>query len=178
MTLIFALSLIGFLSSLGIHIATFVPSVELTMVTGFCLFFPALLVGAVLNVLIIARRRVEYITLPKGEFWKFVTQRAPDWMRAIQVILLIYIVFNYVYILVLTNRGGFPRQIGSQFFLMSYKDILRELTWEEYLYHVSLGWRLLSSIVMAVYFSALTRWLAGWFQTSERENVLAGESSA
>jgi hypothetical protein len=177
MTMIFVLSLVGFIASLVAHIASFVPGVQLSMMTGFCLFFPALAVGAALNFLIIARRRLDYLTLPKGEFWKFVTSRAPDWMRAIQVVLLIYIVFNYVYVLVVMNRGGFPRQIGGQFFLMSYKDVLRELTWEEYLLHVSLGWRLLSSILMAVYFSAVTRWLAGWFQTAERDSLLAGETA-
>jgi hypothetical protein len=177
MTLIFILSLIGFLASLGAHVVTFVPGVELSMMTGFCLFFPALAVGAALNILIIARRRLEYLALPKGEFWRFVTHHAPGWMRSIQVLLLIYVVFNYVYTLVLMNRGGFPRQVGGQFFLMSYKEVLRELTWEEYLHYVSLGWRLLTSIVMAVYFSALTRWLAGWFQTSERESPLAGEAA-
>jgi hypothetical protein len=175
--MIFVLSLAGFLASLGVHVVTFVPGVELSMLTGFCLFFPALLVGATLNTLIIARRRLEYLTLPKGEFWKFVTRHAPGWMRSIQVLLLIYIVFNYVYVLVLMNRGGFPRQVGGQFFLMSYKEVLRELTWEEYLHHVSLGWRLLTSIVMAVYFSALTRWLAGWLQVTEREGLLAGETA-
>jgi hypothetical protein len=177
MTLVFALSLIGFLASLGVHIVTFVPSVELSMITGFCLFFPTLLVGAILNTVIIARRRLEYLALPKGEFWRFVTRHAPDWMRTIQVVLLVYIVFNYVYTMVLVNQGGFPRQIGGQFFLMSYKDVLRELTWQEYLLHVALGWRLLSSIVMAVYFSALTRWLAGWFQAANRDSLLAGETA-
>jgi hypothetical protein len=177
MTVIFVLSLIGFLASLGVHIVTFMPGVQMSMMTGFCLFFPTLIVGAVLNILIIARRRLDYITLPRGEFWKFVTHHAPTWMRSIQVVLLVYIVFNYVYTMVLINRGGFPRQVGGQFFLMSYKDVLRKLTWEDYLFHVAIGWRMLSSIVMAVYFSALTRWLAGWFQTSKQDNQLAGETA-
>jgi len=177
MIMIFIFALVGFLASLGAHIATFVPGVQLSMLTGFCLFFPTLIVGAALNILIIARRRLDYLALPRGEFWKFVTHHAPGWMRSIQVVLLVYVVFNYVYTMVLMNRGGFPRQVGDQFFLMSYKDILRELTWEGYLFHVAIGWRMLSSILMAVYFSALTRWLSGWFQTSKQDSLLAGETA-
>ena len=46
MIMIFIFALVGFLASLGAHIATFVPGVQLSMLTGFCLFFPTLIVGA------------------------------------------------------------------------------------------------------------------------------------
>ena len=162
MLTIFILAALGFLAGLAVHLLAFTGAVPVSLSTAFALFFPALIVAGALNALIVLKRRREYVHLPRGEFWYFMTRRAPAWMRSLQVAFLLYVLFNYILTMVIVNRGGFPRIMDGRYYLMSYRDILEELTQREYLRHAAYAVRMLSSMLMAVYFSALTRWVSGW----------------
>ncbi len=165
--LAFALSLLGFLASLTIHLLAAFGRADIPLHTAFGVFFPALAVAALANAGLIAQRRRDYVRLPPGEFWRFVTRNAPGWMRSLQVGMVLYAFLNFYLTMIAVNRGAYPRIVEGAYVLERHKVVIETLTREQYLWHAGFVVRMLSAMVMAVFFGAVTRWVARWRTTAE-----------
>lgn len=158
----FVVSSLGFLLALGVHLLSAAGVADVPLTTAFGVFFPLIALGVGTNVYVIAQRHFDYESLPPGEFWRFITRSAPEWMRSLQVGLLLYAVFNFYFTMLYINRGAYPRIVDGVYVLERHKVVIETLTRGEYLWHSGFVVRLLSSIVMAVYFGAVIRWIARW----------------
>ena len=162
MAAVIIFSLIAFLVTLTLHIGAMLGLVSMPLNIAFGAFFP-LMVGAIIaNAHVISQRHADYITLPPGDFWKFISENAPGWMRSLQIGLLLYAIFNFYFTMLVINQGGYPRLVDGFYVLERQKVVLDVLTYSQYTWHAGYVVRMLSSIVMAVYFAAIMRWVARW----------------
>jgi hypothetical protein len=160
MAAVIIFSLVAFLVTLTLHIGAMMGLVTLPLNIAVGAFFPLMVGAIVANAHVISQRRDDYITLPPGEFWRFISENAPGWMRSLQIGLLLYAVFNFYFTMLVINQGGYPRLIDGFYVLERQKVVLDVLTYSQYMWHAGFVVRMLSSIVMAVYFAAIMRWVA------------------
>jgi hypothetical protein len=160
--LTFMVSALGFLVALGAHLLSALGVVNVPLSTAFGAFFLLMILGVASNAYVIVQRRFDYDSLPPGEFWRFITRSAPEWMRSLQVGLLLYAVFNFYFTMLYINRGAYPRIVDGGYVLERHKVVIETLTRSEYLWHGGFVVRMLSAIVMAVYFGGVMRWIARW----------------
>lgn len=160
MAAVIIFSLVAFLVTLTLHIGAVLGLVTMPLNIAFGAFFPLMLGAIVANAHVISQRRADYITLPAGEFWKFISENAPGWMRSLQIGLLLYAIFNFYFTMLVINQGGYPRLVDGFYVLERQKVVLDVLTYSEYTWHAGFVVRMLSAIVMAVYFAAIMRWVA------------------
>ena len=178
MTLVLVLSCLGFVAGLTIHLLVIAGVATIPLSIAFGVFFPAM-VGAVLaNMHVIAQRHQDYAWLPRGDFWKFLSQNAPPWMQTLQIFLLVYAVFNFYFAMLVINQGAYPRIVDGAYVLERHKLIIAHLTAQQYWWHAEYVVRVLSSMVAAVYFAAVTRWVARWRTVgAERSQALPEEAA-
>ena len=165
--LTFVLSLLGFLASLTIHLLAAFGLADIPLQAAFGAFFPVLVVAVLANMRLIVQRRRDYVWLPPGEFWRFITRNAPGWMRSLQVGMVLYAFLNFHLTMIAVNRGAYPRIMEGAYVLERHKLVIETLTREQYLWHASFVVRMLSAIVMAVFFGAVMRWVARWRTAAE-----------
>ena len=178
MELVFILSALGFLGSLGLHIAVIVGAVQVPLGLAWGLFFPAMVLGVLANTRVILQRYYDYAELPPGEFWRFITRNAPDWMRSLQLGLMFYAVFHFYFTMLVINRGAYPRIVDGVYVLERHKVVIQTLTQQEYLWHAGFVVRVLSAIVMATFFSAVVRWIARWRTIAEMQPKVSEEAAS
>ena len=178
MEAVFILSSLGFLGSLAVHLAALLGLADVPLGVAWALFFPALALGALANTRVILQRYHDYTDLPPGEFWRFITRNAPDWMRSLQLGLVIYAVFNFYFTMLVINRGAYPRFVDGAYVLERHKVVIQTLTRQEYLWHAGFVVRMLSGVVMAVFFSALVPCVARWRTVAAASPQHAGEKTA
>lgn len=171
-------SLVAFLVTLTLHIGSALGVVTLPLNIAFGAFFPLMIGAIVANAHIISQRRADYITLPPGEFWRFISENAPGWMRSLQIGLLFYAIFNFYFTMLVVNQGGYPRLVDGFYVLERQKVVLDILSYSEYMWHAGFVVRMLSSIVMAVYFAAIMRWVARFRTVSTEDLTLARPEEA
>lgn len=162
MELVFLISSLGFALSLVTHLLAAFRVVEIPPGLAFAVFYPLMALAIFANVRVILMRRGDYSDEPPGEFWRHLTRNAPDWMRSLQVGLLLYGVFNFYFTMLVINRAGYPRYLNGVYVLERHKVLLETLTREQYLYHASYVVRMLSAIAMAVFFAGVMRLVARW----------------
>ncbi len=160
--LVFILSLLGFLASLTIHLLSLFGWADIPLGAAFSAFFPATVVAVLANGRVILERSRDYRWLPPGEFWRFITRNAPGWMRSAQIGLVVYAFFSFYLAMIAVNRGAYPRIVEGLYVLERHKVVIETLTREQYLWHAGFVVRMLSAIVMALFFGAVTRWVARW----------------
>ncbi len=160
--LVFILSLLGFLAGLSIHLVSLFGWADIPLGAAFGVFFPAVVVAVLANARVIAERQRDYRWLPPGEFWRFITRNAPGWMRSLQIGLVVYAFFNFYLAMLAVNQGAYPRIVDGLYVLERHKVVIETLTREQYLWHAGFVVRMLSAIVMALFFGAVTRWVARW----------------
>ena len=178
MAIVFLLSLTIFLMSLSAHLLVMFGQVQVPLNWAFGFFFTSLIAAVWANTHIIWQRHHDYLELPPGEFWHYITENAPYWMRSAQIMLLLYAFFNFYFTMLVINRGGYPRMIEGAYLLVRHKEVIETLTAAEYWWHASFVVRMLSSIVMAVNFAALLRWVARWRTVEESSPVAVSEKVA
>jgi hypothetical protein len=132
---------LGFVLSIVTHAATFAPSlggVEPWMLNlGVCFVWTPLLV--------IGTQKIFDITTV-GEKWTLIPRHAPEWSKAVGVVLLFYAMVNFLFTMIVLNKGGYPAVVDGQMVLQTYNFgvILRELTPEQYTLHQAYITRALS----------------------------------
>ncbi len=176
--LIFIASLLGFLASLTVHVLSLFGLADIPLGAAFAAFFALNAAALAANTGVIAQRRQDYRWLPPGEFWRFISENAPEWMRRAQIGLVLYAFFNFYLTMVAVNRGAYPRIVEGAYVLERHKVVIETLTREQYLWHASFVVRMLSAIVMAVFFAALTRYAARWRTAQQTAPSALPEESA
>jgi hypothetical protein len=174
--LTFMVSALGFLLALTMHLFSALGVVDVPLSAAFGAFFLMMILGVGVNAYVIVQRRSDYESLPPGEFWRFITRSAPEWMRSLQIGLLLYAVFNFYFVMLYINRGAYPRFVDGVYVLERHKVVIETLTRSEYLWRSGFVVRMLSSIVMAVYFGGVMRWIARW-RTLAAPHPQAGEEA-
>lgn len=170
--LMFIATLLGFLVSLSVHVLSLFGLADIPLGSAFAAFFLINIAALVANTGVIAQRRQDYRWLPPGEFWRFISENAPGWMRRVQIGLVLYAFFNFYLTMVAVNRGAYPRLVEGAYVLERHKVVIETLTRDQYLWHASYVVRMLSAIVMSVCFAAVTRYAARW-RTAQQPNPVA-----
>lgn len=177
MEVVFVLSALGFAGSLLVHLVALLGLADVPLGLAWAAFFPSMALAVVLNTRVILQRYYDYTDLPPGEFWRFITRNAPDWMRSLQFVLVLYAVLNFYVTMLVVNRGGYPRLVDGAYVLERHKVVIETLTRQEYLWHASFVVRMLSSIAMAVFFAAVMRWIARWRTVASSQPRAAEETA-
>lgn len=162
MELVFFISTLGFALSLVTHLLAAFRIVDIPPGLAFAVFYPLMVLAIFANLRVILMRREDYSDELPGEFWRHLTRNAPDWMRSLQIGLLLYGVFNFYFTMLVINRAGYPRFVDGAYILERHKVLLETLTREQYLWHTSYVVRMLSAIAMAVFFAGVMRLVARW----------------
>lgn len=178
MALVFILSGVGFVGALVIHFGAVLGVLDVPLGIAWALFFPSIALAVLANSRVIYERYRDYTDLPPGEFWRFITRNAPGWMRSLQFGLTLYAVFNFYFTMLVINRGAYPRFVDGAYVLERHKVVIETLTRQQYLWHAGFVVRMLSSIVLALFFSALMRWIARWRTVSVTQPQPVGEEAA
>lgn len=142
MVLLFVLSILGFVASIGIHVVTFFPT-EVS-------FDQAWLINGVLcavwsPLLVLGTHKIFDLTTV-GHKWTMIPKHSPEWTKKIAVILLTYAMVNFLFTMIVLNQGGFPAIVNGQMVLHTYNfgKVIEQLTPSEYVIHQAYITRVLS----------------------------------
>lgn len=127
------LSALGLILSAAAHAATFFPASPISEAAwmlnlGLCVVWtPLLWLGT--------QRIFDIVNV--GNKWTMIPRHAPEWSKSIGVVLLAYAVFNFLFTMLVLNRGGFPALVDGRMVLQTYNFgvILAELTPAQFRLH-------------------------------------------
>ena len=135
MVILFVLSIIGLIASIGVHIATFFPS-QVNLDAAWVLNGALCAVWTPLAML--GTQKLFDLTTV-GQKWVLIPRYAPEWTKRVAAVMLFYAMFNFFFTMIALNNGGFPAIVDGQMVLHTYNfgRVISDLTPSEYAVHMA-----------------------------------------
>lgn len=151
MFVLFLLSALGLVVSLGIHLCTFLPGysveVEKSLLPQlFLCFFPLFFVAAKC-----ANNDARRYGYKKGSNW-CVPPDAPQWLIPANKMVLLYWIVNFALLMIHSGHDGDPKIQGGKYVMERDGTITKEITREEYHQRVAHEARGISGHLLSLYF--------------------------
>ena len=163
------LALLGFITSLLVHLSTFAGfnpgafgGVWGLHIGIFVVFIPAMVCTN--NALKGHNKR---------DYWKIALSHAPTWLRAMCGLFFAYAFFNFFFTIFVLLKGGTPGIIDGQYVLHDHGEIIRQLTEAEYIRHQAYTIRLFSGHWMIFYLTSFATLLSRRLRRLERRGAAA-----
>lgn len=151
LTALYVLCALGLLSSLLVHISTFL-GIDLPRLLPFYLVLGAIPIGlATLSFL------PSLFGQNARSIMGFMWRNSPRWLKIAMIALILYVIATLFSAAFILNLGGTPDHLNGHFVLQNHGTVLRVLSEQEFKTHVAYETRWLSTIPLLAYFSIMVR---------------------